>query len=399
MASTENPQPPKQPSASYRDDDTIDLGALLRGLFAQWVLIGAITLVVVALTGVTVLSLPDKYRVEATFTQPTLQAVQPLLEQSIKSIELDDISREFVDNLKSYSLMMAAYKAAFENNDNQLADSARVSTVQSLQRSLTITPANPEALEDDNLPLESVTVSFLSADPQTAQVVLNELMALAAQRTAEHFKADIEAARDIRIARLQAQITQVELAAENTLRQRVNELEQAINLANTLDIVEPTDWTALVHGPGNVQLITQRNGYSENDLFLQGTRILRAQLEALRQDGAALQFTGSFNETEVIDLSSLNKITTMPEGNIFVTTPPVTKRSVNHSELVGEMAGLQNIQISLDNVTLINQDSLARIPASHASPKRLLIVMAAFVLGGFLAVFVALIRLAIRDSD
>ncbi|MFG1497404.1 Wzz/FepE/Etk N-terminal domain-containing protein [Saccharospirillum sp. HFRX-1] len=399
MASNDNPQPAKQPSVPYQDDDTIDLGALLRGLFAQWVLIGCITLGAVATAGIIILTLPNKYRVEATFTQPTLQAVQPLLEQSIKAIELDDISREFVDNLKSYSLMMAAYNAALENKDDQLADAARVSTVQSLQRSLTITPANPEALKDDSLPLETVTVSFLSADPQTAQVVLNELMVLAAQRTAEHFKADIEATRDIRIARLQAQITQVELAAENTLQQRVNELEQAINLANTLDIVEPTDWTALVHGSGNVQLITQGNGYSENDLFLQGTRILSAQLEALRQDGAARQFTGSFNETEVIDLSSLNKITTMPEGNIFVTTPPVTKRSVNHSELVGEMASLQNIQIPLDNVALIDQDSLARVPASPASPKRLLIATAALVLGGFLGVFVALIRLAIRDND
>ncbi|PTY36340.1 hypothetical protein BGP77_03275 [Saccharospirillum sp. MSK14-1] len=398
MASTDNPQPAKQPSVSYPDDDTIDLGALLRGLFAQWVLIGSIMLAVVALAGITVVSLPNKYRVEATFTQPTLQAVQPLMEQSIKSIELDDISREFVDNLNSYSLMVAAYNSVIDR-DEQLNDAAQVSTVQSLQHSLTITPTNPESLEDDTIPLESVTVSFLSADPQTAQAVLNELIALAAQRTAEHFKADIEATRDIRLARLQAHITQVELAAETSLQQRVNELEQALSLADTLNIVEPTDWAALVHGAGNVQLMTQRNNYGDSDLFLQGTRILRAQLEALRKDGAALQFAASFNETEVIDLSSLNKITTMPEGNIFVTTPPVTKRSVNRSELVGEMASLQNIQISLDDVSLIDTDTLARVPANPSSPKRKLIVVAAFILGGFLGVFVALIRMALRENE
>jgi len=402
MASTEGSQPAQQQAISYQNDDTIDLGALLRGLFDQWVIIVATTAFVVVAAAIFVLLQPDKYRVEATFTKPSLLAVRPLLEQSIRSINRDTISRRFIDNLKSYSLMQAAYDATLQgvetDVETQVSEAARVSAVQGLLNSLIITPANPDALDDDSIPLEKVTVSFISANPLRAQSVLNELLQQASQSTAEYFKGDIEAARDIRIARLRAQINQVERAAENSLQQRVSELERSLSLADTLNIVEPTDWAALVHGPGNAQFISQSIGYSDDDLFLKGTRILRAQLEALRIDGAALQFVGSFNETEVIDLSSLNKISTMPEGNIFVTTPPVTKRTVNHSELAGEMASLQNIRISLDEVSLIDQDALARIPANPSSPKRLLIVTAAFVLGGFLGVFVALIRMALRDN-
>jgi len=400
MASTENPQPAKQPSVQYQDDDTIDLGALLRGLFEQWVLIVAITVTVTVAAGLFTLLLPNKYRVEATFTQPSLQAVRPLLEQTIKPITLDDLGRDFVNNLSSYSLMESAYSASVRNSETQLTDARRVSMIQDLMKDLTITPSNPDALENDNIPLESVTLSFLSETPESAQTILNELIELASQRTAKNFKDDIEAARDIRIAQLQAQVTQVEIAAESSLQHRVYELEQALNLANTLNIVEPTDWTALVHGTENTQLLTQREGYSKDDLFLQGTRILRAQLESLRRDdGAADMFISSFNKTEVIDLSSLNNFNAAFTGNIFVTTPPITKRSVTRSELLGEIASLQSIQIALDRVSLIDKDTQARVPASPASPKRLLIVAAALVLGGFIGLFVALIRIAVRDND
>ncbi|WP_108125524.1 LPS O-antigen chain length determinant protein WzzB [Saccharospirillum mangrovi] len=380
----------------HHDDDTIDLGALLRGLFEQWKLIGAIAGVTTVLAVVVALILPNKFKVEAIVSEPTRRDVQALLAQSVEPITVEDISRTLLVNIQSFSLVRGAYEEsgmAEQAEETNQTEEERVSTIRDLQRSLVIEPVDLSFLgETDTTSLENVSVSLLSTNPAIAKNFLDLLVTGAANKTLDDYKRNIEAARDIRIAHIRSQLNSIERSAEAALERRTLELEQALSIADSLNIEEPTNWDALVHGADNGQYINLRE-QTNGDLFMQGTRIIRAQLEGLRREGTNRLFESSIQETQVVTPDAANR-----NSNELVV-PVVTNRTISPIELRGELAALQDIRIDLSRVALVEDDNLASIPANADSPNRKLIVAAALVLGGFLGIFVALIRMAVRDDE
>lgn len=380
----------------HYDDDTIDLGALLRGLFQQWNLIAAIAAAVTATGVVVALLLPNQYRIEATISQPSRQDVQPLLAQSIEPMTLYEISRTLLINLRSIQLVEAAYDAsgmAAQQNQEQGTEEARFSAIRELRNDLDIEPVELTFLGErsSTSSLENVSVSLLSTTPNITQSYLNELIKRAAETTLIAYQHNVEAARDIRIAKIQSQLNTIERAAETTLEYRVLELEQAFNTAKSLGIEEPTSWETIVRGTNSGQIINLRDS-TKNDLFLQGTRILQAQLDGLKRSGAARLFESPLQATEVY----YNQATADAQ---IIRSPEVVTRAISSAELRGELDSLLNIQIDLDSVSLLQNSSLASVPANAESPNRELIAVASLVLGGFLGIFVALIRMAIRNPD
>lgn len=396
MASTNPNQDLANLRPHYQDDDTIDLGALLRGLFQQWLLIGSVTAGITVLAIIVVLMLPNKYRVEAVISQPTSREIQPLLAQSVEPITAAEVGRSFLVNIRSYGLVEAALNASGLmdqlTDGEQLSEEDKVTTIRSLRDNLTIEPVDLSFLgETDTTSLENVSVSLLSTKPSDTKRFLDELIERAAERTLTTYKNNIEAARDIRIAKIHSQINSIEQAAQTKLENRIFQLEQAASIASSLNIESPTTWESLARGADNAQYINLRD-QSDNDLFLQGTRILQAQLEGLKNDDAARLFESGIHETQVITPDAAN-------NSDDPSRPLLTSRTVSSTELRGELASLQAININLQNVSLIDADNQARVPANAEAPKRKLIVVAAFVLGGFIGIFIALIRLAVRGDE
>lgn len=396
MAANERVQPT---TGQLLDDDTIDLGALIKGLFDQWKLIASLTIAITLAALVYTQLMPNQYRVEINYRQPARQAVQTLLAQTVVPVTMADINRRFLDNLRSFAVQQAAYRRITADDSSPLSEAAQVSAVQQLAGSLAIESANANTSNDETLSYDNLVVSLETSRPEAAKIFLDELVTQAAHRTLLEIKADIEAARDIEIERTQSRIIRLEQAAQTALENRVYQLEQALALAESLNIVDPTDWVALVHGRGNVQIIDQASS-NPNDLFLQGTRILSAQLESLRSDFAFRQFERSYTETEVVGMEWPARLSdSLTQGNVFISTPQITSQTISLADLKGSLASLQSVSLSIDQASLIDEETQARIPANPSGPNRKLITLAAFVLGGFLAVFVALIRLAVRQTD
>lgn len=397
MASTNPNQDLANLRPHYQDDDTIDLGALLRGLFQQWLLIGSVTAGITVLAIIVVLMLPNKYRVEAIISQPTSRDIQPLLAQSVEPITVEDVGRTFLVNIRSYGLVEAALDASGLmdrlTNGEQLSEEDKVTTIRGLRNNLTIEAVDLSFLGETNTTsLENVSVSLLTAEPGKAKPFLDELINRAADRTLTTYKNNIEAARDIRIAKIHSQINSIEQAAQTELENRIFQLEQAASIASSLNIEDPTTWETLARGTSNAQYINLRD-QSDSDLFLQGTRILLAQLEGLKNNDAARLFESGIHETQVITPDAANNNSEEP------SRPLLTSRTVSSTELRGELASLQAININLQNVSLLDADNQARVPANAEAPNRKLIVVAAFVLGGFIGIFIALIRLAVRNNE
>lgn len=373
---------PHHTSPRYIEDDTIDLGELLRGLIAQWPLIVGIT-VLGAVIGVAVaLLLPKQYRVEAVVNQPSREAVQPLLAQQIAPLTLDDLSQRFLLNLRSLSLIEQAYSQSDLGGEQDLAslsEEEAFSQIQNVADALSVGPVHYEfyqLAEDEKTPLNSLSVNLLSSEPRRAKAFIDELLVLAEQRTLREAIGNINATKAIRIESAQSKYDQLLAGAEASLARERRRVQQALSIANSLGLEEPTSWEALVLGDGQVQMINQ---LANDELFLNGSRFLTAQLESLSADGAAELFLEGIEET-VFDLNG---------NQMVITTTP--------SQLQGEIRALSQQSFALSDVNLLDEDAEARIPSNAEKPNRPLIAIAATVLAGFAALFIALIRMAIRS--
>lgn len=370
------------PLRPHQDDDTIDLGELLRGLFAQWQLIISVTILGAVLAVLVALLLPKQYRVEAIVSQPSRADVQPLLAQDLAPLTLDELTQAFLLNVQSLNVIEQAYNntgMGDREGSTPLTPEQIFSDVRSVSDALSVGPVRYDFYElenDEKTPLNNLSISLLTAEPAKAKVFLDELLVLAEKKTLNDTISNITATKAIRIKTAHAKYEQLLKSAEASLDREQERVRQALSVARTLGIEEPTSWEALVHGAGNVQMVTGADD-DKDDLFLNGTRFLEARLESLNSKSASQLFLDGIEEQHIDE-----------KGNVTVvhTTP---------SQLQGEIRALSEQVFSAENIQLLNGSVEARIPGNAEKPNRPLIAIAGTVLAGFLGLFIALIRLAV----
>lgn len=372
---------PHHPPQRYIEDDTIDLGELLRGLIAQWPLIIGITVLGAAIGVAVALLQPKQYRVEAIVNQPSREAVQPLLAQQIAPLSLDELTERLLLNLRSLSLIEQAYSQSDLGGAEQLdelSEEEAFSQIQSVADALSVGPVRYEFYQlsaNEKTPLNSLSINLLSDEPRRAKAFIDQLLELAEQQTLREAIGNINATKAIRIETAQSQYEQLLAGAEATLARERRRVRQALSIAESLGIEEPTSWEALVLGESQVQMINQ---LANDELFLNGSRFLSAQLESLSSEGAAELFLEGIEDT-VFDRNG---------NQMVITTTP--------SQLQGEIRSLSTQTFAMSDVELLDNTAAARIPSNAEKPNRPLIAIAATVLAGFAALFIALIRMAIR---
>jgi len=366
----------------YIEDDTIDLGELLRGLIAQWPLIVATTLLGAVIGVVVALMLPKQYRVEAIVNQPSRSAVQPLLAQQIAPLTLDELTERLLLNMRSISLIEQAYNRSELSSSEDLAslsEEEAFSRIQGLASGLSVGPVRYEFYQlgdSEKTPLNTLSVNMLSSEPERTKAFIDELLVLAEERTLSETITNINATKSIRIQTAQAKYNQLLQGAEASLSRERRRVQQALSMANSLGINEPTSWESLVLDNSQVQMI---NLLANDELFLNGSRFLTAKLESLTTEGSAELFLENI-EQQVVGTNG---------NQMVVTTTP--------SQLQGEIRALSSQNVSLSEVDLLDEEVAARIPGNSEKPNRPLIAIAATVLAGFAALFLALIRMAIQS--
>ena len=208
----------------YIEDDTIDLGELLRGLIAQWPLIVATTLLGAVIGVVVALMLPKQYRVEAIVNQPSRSAVQPLLAQQIAPLTLDELTERLLLNMRSISLIEQAYNRSELSSSEDLAslsEEEAFSRIQGLASGLSVDPVRYEFYQlgdSEKTPLNTLSVNMLSSEPERTKAFIDELLVLAEERTLSETITNINATKSIRIQTAQAKYNQLLQGAEPVCR-------------------------------------------------------------------------------------------------------------------------------------------------------------------------------------
>jgi len=413
-----------------QNSDEIDLGELLRKLIGEWKLVTAVTLLGAVASVVIALQQTSIYRVEAILAAPSIAELGAMVDQTLVPIDSEKAMEKVVESLFSIKNQRAVFDQSellrLSGLDSTVTPNELFSTITN---DLSITRIEREFYnlsDNERSPFKEVNISFDSANAAEAAEFVNTLAIKALASSLETFKDDAAARKTDQIRQIErqlkglqeaakqgrlAEITRLEDAnslARDALRLQLNLLEQqaktnrltrmaqlkeAIKTASGLKIIEPISWESLRPTNANAQFLNNLSGAPEaQPLYFQGTRLLIGERDMLaaRTDDLLYVAESSAIELKLTQLSADPKIAALKaRQNDTIYIP-------NYDELIAQKSALINLLVDFPIARMASLIQPAVASTIPIKPNRKLIAVAGTVLAGFLGLFFALIRIAIK---
>jgi len=340
---------------AYRPSDEINLLDLWRVLVSQKKTIVIVTLMVTLLGVVYALFAPKVYKVETYLLPPLEKQIQGI--QSVQSVQgvqgvqivkgktVDSVYAQFLTNLRSRDLRKKIFQSShmleyMVSQDKGKADINRA--FEKFNQKL-------QMLEDKkNKGL--VTLAYEFGDPDVAAGVVNDLVALAANKTVSDLIADAESEINNRKKSIRNRIASKRSLAKQNRLDRINALKEAVLIAKQLNL-ENTDRLQSYVNATDVK----------TSLYLMGQDALMAELTVLK--------SRKNDDSFIPGLRDLQERLALLEGI--------------------------NISLNRDKVFAVRVDQKAFAPKDPIKPKKALIVVLSLLLGLMLGVSTAFVRNAI----
>ena len=412
------------------NSDEIDLGELLRKLIGEWKLVTAVTVLGAVASVVIALQLTSIYKVEAIIAAPSLAELGAMIDQTLVPIDSEGAIEKVVEALFS----IRNQRTVFDQSElfQLLALDSTVNSNElfnNITTKLSITRIEREFYnlsDSERSPFKEVKVSFDSPHAKEAAEFVNNLASKALASSLTTFKADASARKADQVSQIEtalqglqdaatqarlAEITRLEetnsLTSDrlrldlNLLEQqaktnritRIAQLAEAIKTAGGLEIIEPISWESLRPTTANAQFLNNLSGTPESQpLYFQGTRLLNAERDMLtaRTNDLLYVVESSAIELELKQLSADPKIAALKaRQNDSVYIP-------NFDELIAQKSTLANLSVDFSIARMATLAQPAIASTQPIKPNRKLIAVAGTVLAGFLGLFFALIRIAIK---
>jgi LPS O-antigen subunit length determinant protein (WzzB/FepE family) len=426
-------------------DDEIDLFELAAGLWRQRRLIAACTALAVLLAAVYAFILATPvYQAEARLRPPSTAALAPLtvpaldssdIEGPLSAPQLAAVFQRVVSMARSSDARRPVYLTRRGAFTEALAESP-ADAAAFRRRFLTNFDFDYQGPDKRNPEAEPrLTVSFQHPSPPLAASVVNEtvdearsrvranlieefrsVVGTQLDRTRARLAARTEAARldaSYRITRLeeadaekrkelqdQLEAARARSAAER--EDRMAQLRDAVETAETLGLEEPTSLAALSLAKGardglQVTNLQAAEG-ADQPLFLRGTTLLRAELAELTRRASDDAYAPKVRELE----SQLQLLENNREVETLSSRENFTPFTSDAADLQADIASLEALLArDFTQVEVLRIDQRASPPAAPVAPRRALILALALVLGGMVGVLVALVRNAVaaRTGD
>jgi len=176
---------------------------------------------------------------------------------------------------------------------------------------------------------------------------------------------------------------------------RIQELSEAISIAESLGIRTPTTPSAMAEAlRGGVQVIRTEVTNQEMPLYFMGTEALMAERDAL-----ADRKSDDFIEPRISEIQSeLAMLENNREVEILKERESEDLYLTNLAGLREEAARLKAIKLDTERLRLVRLDQPALQPNNAVKPKKAMILALGLVLGGMLGTFIALIRSLVNRS-
>ncbi|MCQ4233481.1 Wzz/FepE/Etk N-terminal domain-containing protein [Pseudomonas stutzeri] len=236
--------------------------------------------------------------------------------------------------------------------------------------------------------------------------IAEDLKSLIANRLAsldmnmEAQRANYSASKEAKIAtllegaalkRAQLQDELAALRAELKIRRnnRIQELNEAITIADSLGIRTPTSPSAMTASArSGTQVIRTEVTNQEAPLYFLGTEALTAERDALKN-----RTSDDFVEPRIAEIQSeLTLLENNREVEILKAREGEDLYLTNLAQLREEASRLKGIKLDTERLRLVRLDQPALQSLNPIKPKKALILALGLVLGAMLGIFVALVR-------
>ncbi|MDR9498896.1 MAG: Wzz/FepE/Etk N-terminal domain-containing protein [Hydrogenovibrio sp.] len=334
-------------------DDEIDLFELWQTIWSQKWMIIAITLAIALAAAAYAFTAEKTYKAEAYFLPPAGSDIQALAIQSLANqeegesntlgFEVEEVNKIFINELLSFDsqknfLKTFDSKSLFLDEEN-VTRNVEQKVFENFSERLKFSAPGKNAQRDAS------NLAFEYSDAETSAKVVNDYLRYSVAQTKERLLNTVTSQIEHEIGQIDRRIDALVQSEKDQRLGRIQVLEEAYQIAKNTDI-------------DNASInLSETNDQPE---YLKGTRLLNAEIEALksRKDDAAF-----IDEVQ---------------------------------ELKAEKAYLSSIKINKDMINPVRIDQFAYPPESPEKPKKKLIVAVAIVLGGMLGIFIALIRGAVQ---
>ena len=415
-------------------NDELDLGQLIRNLIIEWKLIASVTAVGAIASVFIALSLPKIYQVNSIISLPTQQQLGSATEQNLIPINPEVAFNGLLVQLSNSEVQKTAYKnsslpAKLSENAPEL--NLEVSFLE-FQKSLKIERldhAYNQTSKDEVAPLRDIKISAESQHPAEITNFINQLLDAANTHALQEFeftvakaksqqikqlKLDLEnltsaaetarkakiqrmeEANNLKIAQLEQQLTTLLTSAKETRENRIIALEEALATAKSLNIVEPVTWDDLRPNRQPSQITNELGETTKaSPLYFQGSRILSAEIQRLKSRKDDTPFISNYDQIK----QDIQNLKNDPEIAALKIRENDTIYIDRFDELNQKLSVLQTVPETFPETTFKNITLSPVMPQYPIKPNKKLIAVAGTVFAGFLALFLAIIRIAIRPTD
>lgn len=408
-----------QPQPSSAEE--IDLVELFRALWRQKLLIVGVTLIV-TLIAAAYAFLATPYYETRTYLRPVPQSsLDQLNETGIYKLTPEEAVNRVAGALSSYDNRLEFFlnnQALFERIPKR-GDSLEQTFAEFNERSFEMLHPDPKRTDNrsafvgleltypEGMDGASVVNGFVAyvLDMERKEIaddleslINNRLASLDMNMQAQ--RANYNAAKEAKIAalleedalkraQLQDELSALREELKTRRTNRIQELSEAISIAESLGIRTPTSPYAMTESArGGAQVIRTEVTNQETPLYFMGTEALTAERDALLN-----RKSDDFIEPRIAEIQSeLALLENNREVEILQERESEDLYLTKLAELREEAARLKGIKLDTERLRLVRLDQPALQSVTPIKPKKAMILALGLVLGGMLGVFIALVR-------
>lgn len=355
----------------YSQDDEIDLFDLFEKLLKEKFLILGITFLAGIVAIAVAFLLPKTFRSEAVVNQATpaqltqLNLVAPLINQPggfEKIISSDRVYDEYRTKLTSFDTQQFAFSQSL------LAREAREKKTETLEKALA--SAFNTFRENLNISFDSsrqdttkrITIRYESKSPEEAASMINEVvLPYVRSKVITKLENDRRAIIRQEETQIRKSIEGIEFVFINDNQLQITELEEALIQAKAANIQTLTTSEVNPTVVGDAQ-------------YLLGTRLIDARISVIKERTNQYRY---FSNPRPDDGSK-----------------PYIRNVAQELEILNQ---LNNISTDFTSLQPVAIEKSAIVPVLADKPNKGLIVTLGVVAGGMLGIFIALIRIAVRN--
>ncbi|MCL6700900.1 Wzz/FepE/Etk N-terminal domain-containing protein [Pseudomonas sp. T1.Ur] len=340
---------------AVRDEDEIDLIALVRGLWAQKWLIIAITLLVTAGAAAYAFLSKPVYEAKLFIMPPTQNGIAELNYGRGKSTELETYSIKHVYDVFARNLQGESLRQNFFNQVYlpSLDESQRKGALDRLYErfSRELVVKGPGKDTPDRF---SVTVQ--NGDPVKATEWAKAYVARASEAAEAELIKNVTTEASVRARNLEQRIVSLRETAQRIREDRIQQLREALKIAETIGLTSPT-----INSSAAVDITVDTGNKMD---YQRGSKALAAEIQTLE--------SRSSDDAFISDLRTLQM-----RYNFY-----------------------RKLNIDPELISVYRQDGSVEVPESPVKPRKGLIVILGFVAGLMIGGFFALVRyVVIRDKS